>query len=140
MKTRNSQRQSQREDLSVTCQEVLTIISQKSHTLYINYFQALFQNVSMSDFPLYSSAQTPRKKRGPISKKHKYTTINLKKHKSSKQFICYEDRDLNIPEKYQSMLQKHKSDDDRESDSEQIKHAINYLYKDLLQCIEREKN
>ncbi|CAD8079857.1 unnamed protein product [Paramecium sonneborni] len=118
MKTRNSQRQYQREDLSVTCQE----------------------NLSMSEFPLNSSAQTPRKKRGPICKKHKYTTINLKKHKSSKQFICYEDRDLNIPEKYQSMLQKHKSDDDRDSDDEQIKHAINYLYKDLLQCIEREKN
>ncbi|CAD8078006.1 unnamed protein product [Paramecium sonneborni] len=118
MKTRNSDRQKQREDLSVTCQE----------------------NVSMSDYPLPSSFQTPIKRRGPINKKPKQTTINLKKHKSQRQFICYDDKDLNIPQEYQSILQKHKSDYDRESDEEQIKYAINYLYKDLLLCLEKEKN
>ncbi|CAD8164261.1 unnamed protein product [Paramecium octaurelia] len=117
MKTRNSDRQKQREDLSVTCQE----------------------NVSMSEYPFPSAQQTPIRRRGPIHKKPKQTMINLKKNKSQRQFICYEDKDLNIPQEYQSILQKHKSDDDRESDDEQIKYAINYLYKDLLLCLEKEK-
>ncbi|CAK82582.1 unnamed protein product (macronuclear) [Paramecium tetraurelia] len=156
MKTRNSDRQKQREDLSVTCQEVFTTkfsqISLPIYILFIHYkIECIYERVPISQCSINTNQKkrtNPQETQTGIDHSNMKTMINLKKHKSQRQFICYDDKDLNIPQEYQSILQKHvnislqqmkKSDDDRESDEEQIKYAINYLYNDLLQCLEKEK-
>ncbi|KAL4460273.1 hypothetical protein ABPG74_000024 [Tetrahymena malaccensis] len=63
---------------------------------------------------------------------------NLKRKKTFR-IYCFNEQDLKIPQKFQESIVQNESDDDKESDNEQVKNAINHVHKSLLKAIEEEK-
>ncbi|EAR83278.4 hypothetical protein TTHERM_00992780 (macronuclear) [Tetrahymena thermophila SB210] len=62
---------------------------------------------------------------------------NLKRKKTFR-IYCFNEQDLKIPQKFQESIVQNESDDDKESDNEQVNNAINHVHKSLLEAIEEE--
>ncbi|KAM3132566.1 hypothetical protein pb186bvf_015379 [Paramecium bursaria] len=88
-----------------------------------------------SEYSVCSQTAVTQIKKKPI-RKQEY--LHLKGKKKQYKFPLFDEQDLKFPDKFSGMLKKHKTDNDRETDDEQIQRAINYIQTDIKVCMTKE--
>lgn len=74
----------------------------------------------------------------------KYSIIRFKRRK----FLCFDEEEVVVKKQFKTLLKTHvfynfkykkNTDNDKDTNDEQIKNAQNFVLKDLFKCIDQEK-